>query len=40
MAEGKWAVIFQSGLRFTLLTVGQGAGLASALQILTAAEQG
>ena len=40
VAEGKWDVIFQSGLRFTMLTPEQRAGLASALQILTAAEQG
>ena len=39
VAEGKWEVIFQSGLRFTMLTPEQQAGLAEALRILTAAQE-
>jgi len=40
VAEGKWEVTFQSGLRFTMLTPAQQAGLAEALRILTAAQEG
>ena len=38
--EGKSVVTFQSGLRFTLLTPAQRAGLAEALRILTAGQEG
>ncbi len=40
VAEGEWVVSFQSGLRFSSLTVGQRAGLTAALDILRAAQEG
>ena len=40
VAAGDWMVSFHSGIRFTLLTVGQLAGLASALDILKTSPKG
>ena len=40
MAEGDWVVSFQSGLRFTSLTVVQRERLTAALDILKAARKG
>ena len=40
VGEGEWVVSHQSGLRFTLLTLGQREGLTAALEILKAAEEG
>ncbi len=40
VAEGEWMVFFQSGVRFTLLTLGQQAGLVTALDVLKAAPKG
>jgi hypothetical protein len=39
-AAGEWVVSCQSGIRFTMLTLGQQAALAEALRILTAAQEG
>ena len=40
VAEGEWAVIFQSGLRFTSLTLWQQERLTAALELLKAAQEG
>ena len=40
MANGKWAVIHHSGLRFTMLTPGQQRRLAAALEILKRGPEG
>ena len=40
VAEGDWVVFFQSGVRFTVLTVGQQAGLTAALDIVKETPKG
>ena len=40
VAEGEWLVFFQSGVRFTRLTLWQQEGLTAALDILKAAQEG
>ena len=40
VAEGDWVVSFESGLRFTVLTVGQQASLTAALDIVKETPKG
>lgn len=37
--EGEWVISYQSGIRFTMLTLGQREGLTAALEFLKAAEE-